>query len=108
MSTDNESNRAEIDIRCPSGSSLLLRVLSTGEAPVEFIDSHHLQLFCKECTRDSKKIDGVQNIQRILHIFTTQGEFLRSEVQFKDGGSRSISPQAQAKIMELASQFRRG
>lgn len=97
------------DIRCPLGTSLLLRILSTdSKLPIEFVDSHLLQLHCKECSREFRRISGTDNVQRVLHVFTTSGDFKHTTIQFKDGADRDISLADQIALFDLSSRFVRG
>lgn len=93
------------DIRCPSGSSLLTKVLNPMEVPLEFIDSNLLQLFCKDCSREFRRLLGDDKVQRVLHIFTSAGDFRHTTVQFRDGADKDISLEDQVKIFELNTRF---
>lgn len=95
------------DIRCPTGSnSLLLRVLSEGRAPIQFVSSQLLQLYCKECTKDFRRINGSDRVLRVLHLFTTNGEFQATQIQFRDGDEQDIDLDTQIKILKLSTQFK--
>lgn len=97
------------EIRCPTGSnSLLLKVLSRGKPDLKARGEDLLELYCKECSRDFRRIGGLDPIQRVLHIMTTTGEFIQTEIQFKDGAGKEIGLEAQADIIALSAQFKRG
>lgn len=97
------------EIRCPTGSnSLLLKVLSKGKPDLKARGTDLLELFCKECTKDFRRIEGLDPVQRVLHIMTTTGEFIQTEIQFKDGAGKEIGLEAQADIIKLSAQFKRG
>lgn len=94
------------DVRCPVGANtLLMRVLSEGGEPIRFEDQR-MQLHCKECSRDFRKIRD--NIQRVLHIYSMDGEFLLTQIQFKDGEDQTIDVETQLRIIRLNSRFTRG
>ena len=97
------------EIRCPTGSnSLLLKVLSKGNAPLKARGTDLLELYCKECSRDFRRIEGLDPVQRVLHIMQTDGQFVHTEIQFKDGAGKEIDLDTQVSILELSAKFKRG
>lgn len=103
------STEVTTDIRCPTGSSLLMRLLNSGQdnIPLEFVGTQLMQLFCKDCTKEFRKIHGVDQIQRVLHVFTTAGEFKSTLIQFRDGADKEIDLPTQVALLKLNSQFHR-
>lgn len=61
------------DVRCPTGaSSLMGRLVSTdGEMDPEGLEGLLLQLHCRECTKDFRRIQPL--VLRVLHLYTLLG-----------------------------------
>lgn len=105
MSADKEM---VTPVRCPIWSSLLLNVL--GDMSSLRVLDQRLELHCKDCSREFRKaFPKSMEVQRVLHIFQTSGEFLQTVIQFKDHtgrGDKRLSLDDQIKILELANSFR--
>ena len=99
------------EIRCPTGSnSLLLKVLSKGKPDLKARDTDLLELYCKECSRDLKRLtpEGGE-VQRVLHIMKPDGDFVQTEIQFKgERDSKTIDFNTQVELFKLSRSFLRG
>ena len=95
------------EVRCPArAKGLLGKLVSTGKGnPLDFND-YMVQLHCSNCTKDMRNIFGSNKVLRVLHLFNIVGDFVKTQVQFRDEKEvRDISEEAQLQIMELASSF---
>lgn len=96
------------DIRCPTGSkSLLSRVVAIQGIPLEALGQFLLQHHCRECTRDFRKLHDADNVQRVLHLYTADGEFKYTQIQFKDGADKQIDLDTQIALFKLSTEFRK-
>lgn len=96
------------DVRCPTGaSSLMGRLVSTdGEMDPEGLEGLLLQLHCRECTKDFRRIQPL--VLRVLHLYTLTGVFDHTQVVFRDGAEAVINLDTQVDIFKLSTSFKRG
>ena len=100
------STAITLDLRCPTGSrSLLSRIVVDKDAP-QPPPSVMIQLHCKECSRDFKRLPDGVSIQRVLHHFSIDGVFQSTVIQLRDGSSKSLSLDAHVSVARSASQRR--
>lgn len=98
-------NTVVIDLRCPTGTTSLMGRLVTGDSTPEFIEGLFLQLHCRECTKDFRRISD--DVLRVLHMYTTTGDFKETQIQFREGADKHISPETQAQVFKLSSEFKK-
>ena len=96
------------DLRCPTGStSLMGKLVKLNGTEPKFIEDMYLQLHCRECTKDFRRIRG-DDVLRVLHMYTTTGTFSHTLIQFRDGAEKGIDLETQVKIFKLSTEFKRG
>ena len=94
-----------VDVTCPYGAALLMRLLSAGESPVTTSDNK-MQLHCKSCSRDIKRILPQENVVRVLHIYDMNGNFIHTQIQFRSGKDRIIKDDSSLeKLLSLNRRF---
>lgn len=97
------------DVRCPTGAqSLLSRIVSTDGKPLPDLGNFLLQTHCRECTKDFRRIHGTESVLRVLHHYTTSGEFVNTVIQFRDGEDKEIDLSTQIEIFRLSVSFKKG
>lgn len=95
------------DVRCPTGAtSLMGRLVSTTESPPENIEGLLLQLHCRECTKDFRRLQ--EAVLRVLHLYHLNGTFSHTQVVFRDGAEKEINLDSQVKVFKLSTEFKRG
>lgn len=98
-------NTVTIDLRCPTGSTSLMGRLVTGDNIPEYIEGLFLQLHCRECTKDFRRLS--EGVLRVLHLYTTTGEFVETQIQFREGADKYIDLETQSNIFKLSTEFKR-
>lgn len=104
------STVVETDVRCPTGSkSLLGKVLSVEGAPLSNLGGILVQLDCKECKRDFRRLHPANTVLRVLHLYTTAGEFKYTQIQFQDPDQedKTIDLETQVKLFKMSTEFKR-
>lgn len=79
-----------------------MKMLSENDHQLSFIPNQYLQLYCRECTRRFRKVQGLSEVSRVLHMYTTSGEFISSTVQFSNGNDVDIPLSKQEDILKLS------
>ena len=93
------------DVRCPTGTtSLLGKLVFTDPDRAQSLDLEPLmlQLHCRSCTQDARRLYSDDSVVRVLHLFTLTGLFQHTVIQFKDREDQEVSPESQRRIYELS------
>lgn len=96
------------EVRCPQGSKGLLCKLIGDPKDITDLQSLKMQHHCRECTKDLRDLLGRDKIERVLHLYTITGEFLATQVKFRDEDTiRTLDQATQERLVNLAYSFRR-
>lgn len=100
--------RELVDARCPTGTKGLLGKLVVPKGrDLKSVQDFSIELHCRDCTKDFRKILGIDSILRVVHRYSILGHFEVTQIHFRATNDvKTVSIDTQVEIIALAQSFK--